>query len=113
MTAVDKNGEAIEALARGGSVSVIEAAKDAAYKLGETIDTQAQQTSPDQVVEAASEGAEELLGVLFPMIEYGDERAVQAIPRILLHVGGRTSAALQEIGAHRVGGVVVLARIFQ
>jgi hypothetical protein len=111
MTASDKNAEILGSLGRGDAVAAVEAAKDAAYALAQAIEAQADEQSPEQVFNRADEPAEELLAVLFPLIEHGSERATEVLPRALVHVAHRTSAALQETTAHRVGGTVVLGRL--
>lgn len=111
MTATDRNKETLEALSRGDQIAVVEAVKQVAQAITEAIDAQVEETSPERVWDALSALSEELLAVLFPVIEYGDERALEVIPRALLHVGTQTSAALQETGTHRVGGSVALGRI--
>jgi hypothetical protein len=111
MSASDTNAEILGSLGRGDAVAAVEAAKDAAYALAQAIEAQADEQSAEQVFNRADEPAEELLAVLYPLIEHGSERATEALPRVLLHVAQRTSAALQETSAHRVGGTIVLGRL--
>ena len=111
MSASDKNAEILGSLGRGDAVAAVEAAKDAAYALAQAIEAQADEQSPEQVFNRADEPAEELLAVLYPLIEHGSERATEVLPRALVHVAHHTSAALPETTAHRVGGTVVLGRL--
>ena len=53
----------------------------------------------------------ELLAILFPVIEYGDERALNVLARCMLRVAGATSVAGEERGWNRDCAVIALGRL--
>jgi hypothetical protein len=53
----------------------------------------------------------ELLAVLFPVVEYGDERAISVLSRCMLRIASATSLMSEERGWNRQCGVIALGRL--
>ncbi len=53
----------------------------------------------------------ELLAILFPVVEYGDERALSVLSRCMLPVAHATPVASEERGWNRQCGVIALGRL--
>jgi len=115
VSAAARNASALESLGRGDWVAVVEAAKTASLAISAEIDVDDTEGTPEERIarlfDRTREPSEELLALLYPLIEYGDTRSIEVIPRVLLHIAERTSAARQELEPNRIGGTVVLARL--
>ncbi len=116
MSAVELNVEVLERLGNGDAIFAAEAAKRTALAIGEAINASSgEEGTPDErlerLLERSGSSAEELLGALFPLIEYGDGRSLGVIPRCLLHIAEQTTAADRDNQRNQVGGVVVVGRI--
>ncbi len=115
MSAVESNARALERLGAGDPVSVVEAAKRAALAVTEQIDAEDEQGTSDEriqrLLDRTSDPGEEFLALLYPLIEYGDARSLEVIPRCLLHIAEKTDTVRQNLEPNRLGGVVVVGRL--
>lgn len=115
MSVSETNANALDSFARGDAVTVVEGAKTAAVLIGSAIEAEdadgTQEERIARLLDRTSEPSEELLALLYPLVEYGDAQSLEVIPRLLLHIAERTSATRQETESNRIGGTVVLARV--
>lgn len=116
MSAVAPNTEVLEQLAAGDIVRPQESAKKRVATIGALIDEpyDGGRTPGDlreDMLERWSGPCEELLAILFPLVEYADERAQSVLGRSMLHIAAKTSLASQDRGWNRHCGVIALGRL--
>lgn len=118
MSAVDLQAKILDRLGAGDDVFAAEASKEKAVAVASALGAEeAEPKAPtaDERVAAllapVDEPAEELLAVVLPVVEYGGPRALDAIPRALLHIARQTSLGGRESGWRSAAGALVVGRL--
>ena len=116
MSAASRNEAVLEQLGAGDVIRPQESAKERAATVAALIDEPYDGGRPpgdlrEEMLGRWSEPCEELLAVLFPIVEYADDRAQNVVGRCMLHIAGRTTLVSQDRGWNRQCGVVALGRL--
>lgn len=116
MSASELNEEVLGQLAAGNVVGPQESAKKRVATLVALIDEpydggRTQDDLREEMLERWDVLCVELLAVLFPVVEYGDDRALSVLSRCMRRIADATTVASEERGWNRQCGVVALGRL--
>lgn len=116
MSAAALNEEVLKQLASGDIVSPQELAKKRVGTLVALVDEpydggRTQEDLREEMLTRWDAPCVELLAILFPVIEYGDERALNVLARCMLRIASATSVVGDERGWNRDCGVIALGRL--
>lgn len=116
MSAVELNEEVLGQLAAANVVGPQETAKKRVATLVALIEEpyDGSRTTNDlreEMLERWNKPCVELLAVFFPVVEYGDKRALNVLSRCMLRIAAATSLSSEERGWNRQCGVIALGRV--
>lgn len=118
MSDIDLHSKALDRLGAGDDVFAAEALKENAVDVATALGADEADPNPPTAEERVAallapvaEPAEKLLAVMLPVVEYGGPRALDAIPRALLHIGRQTSLVGRERGWRSAAGALIVGRL--
>lgn len=117
MSALELHADVLTRLGGGDEVYVAEELKDRAAALTAVVASENEvsgDTSEERLkslLVKTDAPAEELLAVLFPIVEYGSAASIAVIPRALVHVARSTSLARLQSGFRAAVGTLVIGRV--
>lgn len=109
--------ETLTELGRADEIAVAERLKTAAVQLAALLadlpgdDGRLTEERVGELLAVTSASVEALLAVAFPVVEYAQAAALDALPRALRHVVGVTAAARTDQTARRIGAVPAVGRL--
>ncbi len=113
----DVLSETLAELGRGDEIAVAERLKTAAVELASLLDDlpgdngKLTEERVADLLAVTSDAGESFLAVAFPVVEYGQAAALEALPRALRHVIGVTAAARTDQTARRIAAVPAVGRL--
>ena len=118
MSALDLQANVLDRLGAGDDVFAAEASKERAVTVASALEAEEVEPKAASAEERMAAllapvdaPAEELLAVILPVVEYGGPRALDAIPRTLLHIARQTSLVGRESGWRAAAGALVVGRL--
>jgi hypothetical protein len=118
VSALDLQANVLDRLGAGDDVFAAEASKERAVAVATALEAEEVEPKAASAEERLAallapvdSPAEELLAVVLPVVEYGGPRALDAIPRTLLHIARQTSVVGRESGWRAAAGALVVGRL--
>jgi hypothetical protein len=116
VSVAELNEEVLGQLAAGDVVTPQESAKERVATLVALLDerydgARTPEDLREEMLARWDAPSAELLAVLFPIVEYGDERAISVLSRCMHRIASATSLMTEERGWNRQCGVVALGRL--